>query len=373
MVRTVGLPRMHKEVGERRDFLPEFVEFLDRAGAEEIVIEEGYGSGMGLTADDYRRASAKVRVGHYDECLGQDLVVVVRCPADDALRKIRRGAVLLSMLHYPTRPTRVALLKELGVRGVSMDGLADDHGKRLAENLEAVGWNGVQAAFEELAKHIRHFDLPSRRPVRVVVMGPGYVGSHAARAAIRYGNPKLRDELAKRGVPGVAVTSVDYDLTGHENWMLDTLEHTDLLIDSTMRPDPSKYVVPNSWVGALPEHAVMLDLSVDPYDFGVNPPEVKGIEGMPEGTLDQWVFQPNDPVYDRMDPRIDRTHRRTALSCYSWPGVQPRPCMEIYGKQLEPIVRVLLELELDALDVKLGRFFERAVARAEVNRWSSGH
>lgn len=28
----VGLPRMHKEAGERRDFLPEFVSFLSRAG-----------------------------------------------------------------------------------------------------------------------------------------------------------------------------------------------------------------------------------------------------------------------------------------------------------------------------------------------------
>jgi len=364
---------MHKEAGERRDFLPAFTAFLDRAGATEIVVEEGYGSGMGLTADDYLRASSKVRVGDYATCLGQELVAVVRCPGDEALRQMSRGAVLLSMLHYPTRPGRVALLRELGIRGVSLDGLVDEQGVRLVQNLEAVGWNGVQAAFKELSAHLHRFAEPGRRPVRTVIMGPGHVGAHAARAAIHYGDPALRTALAKRGVPGVMVTLIDYDLTGQENMMLDLLEHTDLLVDATSRPDPSKHVVPNAWVGALPEHAVMLDLSVDPYDFTCNPPEVKGIEGMPEGTLDQYVFQPGDPVYARMDPRIDRTHRRTALSCYSWPGVNAKVCMEIYGNQVEPIARVLLECELDTLDPERGRFFERVVARAEVNRWQSAH
>jgi alanine dehydrogenase len=49
---------------------------------------------------------------------------------------------------------------------------------------------------------------------------------------------------------------------------------------------------------------VILDLSVDPYDFTVSPPEVKGIEGIPEGNLDQYIFAPDDPAYARIDPRI---------------------------------------------------------------------
>ena len=373
MIRTVGLPRMHKEQGERRDFLPSMIAFLDRLGAEAIVIEEGYGQGLGLTVDDYLRESKKVRVGDYAACLAQELVAVVRCPADEALRQLPRGAVLLSMLHYPTRPGRVALLQEQGVVGVSLDGLTDERGLRLVENLEAVGWNGVQAAFGELATSLHRFGDPGRRPVRAVIMGPGHVGAHAARAATHYGDPALRAAMVGRGVPGVMVTLIDYDLTGQENVMLDLLEHTDLLVDATNRPDPSRPVIPNAWVGALPEHAVMLDLSVDPYDFTRTPPQLKGIEGMPEGTLDQFVFKSNDPVYERMDARIDHGHRRTALSCYSWPGVHPLRCMEIYGQQLEPVLRVLFERGLAALDAEHGRYFERAVARAEVNQWKRAH
>ncbi|MCI0571184.1 MAG: hypothetical protein L0Y66_10565 [Myxococcaceae bacterium] len=369
MTLTVGLPRLHKEAGEKRDFLPAFVAFLDRVGARELVLEEGYGSGMGIPLEAYQAASRKVRFGSYAECLAQELVVVVRCPGDDALRQLRRGTLLYSMLHYPTRPGRVALLRELGVRGVSLDGLTDDAGRRLVENLKAVAWNGVQAAFRELTRTYRRFSDPGRRPLRVTILGSGAVGANAATAATRYGEPRLREQLASSGVPGVEVTLLDHDLTGRENYMLTRLEGTDLLVDATQRPDPSVPVIPNEWVAALPQHAVMLDLSVDPYDFSVSPPEVKGIEGIPEGTLDQYVFGPEDPVYTRMDPRIRREHRRVALSCYSWPGVHPRECMDVYGPQLEPLVRVALEQPLETLDPEKGRFFERAVARADVTRW----
>lgn len=360
---------MHKEAGERRDFLPTLVSFLDQVGAREIVLEEGYGSGMDVPMAEYLAASGRARTGTWEECLAQDVVVVLRCPDDATLRTLRPGTILFSMLHYPTRPHRVALLRERGLRGVSLDGLTDDMGKRLVENLQSVGWNGVQAAFRELSRTYRRFHDPGRRPLRATILGAGAVGSHAARAASRYGDERLRQSMLGSGAPGVEVSLLDHDLTGHENYMLAKLEHTDLLVDATYRPDPSRPVIPNEWVAALPVHAVMLDLSVDPYDFTSDPPQLKGIEGIPEGNLDQYVFTPEDPVYARMDERIKTEHRRVALSCYSWPGVHPRECMEVYSNQLEPLLRVVFEKPLDALDEKQGRYFERAVARAESTRW----
>lgn len=370
-MRTIGFPRMHKEAGERRDFLPDIMEFVDRVGAPEIVIEEGYGSGMGLVPDDYLRESKKVRIGTYEECLAQDIVAVLRCPSDEALRKIRPGAIALSMFHYATRPGRVALLTELGIRAVSLDGIMDDQKKRLVENLAAVGWNGVRAAFRELSKTYARFDSPNRRPLRVTVMGSGAVGGHAIRAASRYGDQPLRDQMVMRQVPGVEVRVVDYDLTSNENYMLDLLEQTDVLVDATQRPDASRPVIPNAWIASLPQHAVLLDLSVDPYDLSGDPPTVKGIEGVPEGTLDQYTFLPDDPVYRTMDPRIPTANRRVALSCYSWPGVDPRPCMEVYGTQVQPVLRILLER--DQWDAVKGPYYERAVAQAEVSWWRTAH
>jgi alanine dehydrogenase len=367
--RTVGLPRMHKEAGERRDFLPEFVRTLDAAGAAEIVLEEGYGSGLDVPADAYLAASPIARAGTMQEAFSQDIVVVIRCPDDQAVQLLRPGSTLVTMLHLATRPERASLLEELDVHGLSLDAIVDESGSRLIQNLSATAWVGVHAAFEQLADLHPDFGHPSRRPLHVTCLGAGGVAGHAVRAATRYGDHSLREEMVARNVPGVEVTVVDFDLTWHEEYMLQRLEQTDLLIDATLRRDPSRPVVPNTWLAALPSDAVLLDLAADPYDFSVEPPRIKGIEGVPYGDLDRWVFDVHDTAWDAIDARVSTTNRRTALSCYSWPGLQPMESMKRYGEQLEPVLAFILATPVDRWDENDGTQIGRAVAGAETSRW----
>lgn len=341
---TFGFPRINLEAGERRDFLPDLIADLIQHGAE-VFLEHGYGSGMGLSEEDYRRAAPGVHFTTLEEAYQQDIVVVLRYPRDDRVRLMRPGACLISMLHYPTRPGRVAFLKSLGIEAISLDSLKDDVGRRLVENLRAVGWNGMHVAFQTLRQIYPPpgIEDPNRNPIKVTVMGAGAVGMFAIQAAIRYGDEQVWRKMASIGATGVQVTAVDYDLTNHPNILHQIVKYTDILVDATQRSDPSQPIIVNDWIGDMRLHAVLVDLSVDPYDFTTNPPCVKGIEGMPQGNLDQYVFPPDDPVYEAFPPSVNTRHRRTAVSCYSWPGIFPRECMEIYGSQLSPILRTLIE------------------------------
>ncbi len=367
---SFGLPRIHEEAGERRDFLPDLIAWLDRADVGEIVLERGYGSGMNLPAAAYLQASDRVRFAPYEDCLGQDVVVVLRCPARDALALLQPGTVFVSMLHYPTRPERVELLARRGVHGVSLDSITDERGRRMVENLEKVAWNGVREAFRQIQVRHPHFDHPSRRPLHVTCLGSGAVGAHAVHAASRYGDARLRESLVASNVPGVEVTVVDFDLSWHEDYMLGRLETTDLLIDATHRRDSSRPIVSNAWIAALPLDAVLLDLAADPYELDARPPVVKGLEGVPHGNLDTWIFPVDHPAWGALDERIQTTNRRLALSCYSWPGLDPVESMLAYGAQLEPVLRVILEKAATSWELEGPDHEERAVARAEVSRWN---
>lgn len=368
---TIGLARMHAEFGERRDFLPSFVTRLIRRGAR-VILEHGYGSRMGFNEQDYQNAAPDVQFAVHEEIYKQDYVLVLRCPVEDELKLLNQDATLISMLHYPTRPQRVEILRSLGVEGISLDSLRDDNGRRLVENLKSVAWNGLEVGFQVLR---RTYPAPGmegkdRAPIQATVVGVGAVGVHAVQAASRYGDMQLWQTLAKRGIPGVQVTAVDYDVASHENAMREILSRTDILVDATQRPDPSKFVIPNEWIGWMPEHAVLVDLSVDPYNFEMEPPEVKGIEGIPQGNLDQYVFKPNDPAYERIPPAVSTENRRHVVSCYSWPGIHPKECMDLYGNQLRPIMRMLIEKGgVRNINAK-GFFFERAITRALLSRWT---
>ncbi len=362
-----GLARMHYEAGERRDFLPDFIAHLQQNGAE-IMLEDGYGSGMGYSQQDYLAASHQVRFGSAEEVFQQDYVLVLRCPTETQIRTMRPGACLISMLHYPTRPLRVKLLNQLQLDAVSLDSLKDDTGRRLVENLRSVAWNGIETAFSVLAKiyPTPGFESPERPPIHVTLLGAGAVGIQVVQAAARYGNTAWHRRLADKGVAGVQVTTLEYDSTRSEHVMRPILETTDILVDATQRPNPAVPVIPNAWVAWLPDHAVLLDLSVDPYDCTVTPPFVKGIEGIPQGNLDQYVFAPDDTIFQSIPACFATTHRRHSVSCYSWPGIYPNACMEMYGKQLAPILRTILERGGIQNIRSHGRYFERAIARARL-------
>ena len=143
-----------------------------------------------------------------------------------------------------------------------------------------------------------------------------------------------------------------------------------VLVDATQRLDPSKPVVPNEWLAFLPLHAVILDLSVDPYECEAPQPSVKAIEGIPHGNLDQFIFAPDDPAFDRLPACVNTKNRRHVVSCYSWPGLTPLECMDIYGKQLAPILRTLIQAGGANHINPGGTFFERAIARAMLSRWN---
>jgi alanine dehydrogenase len=367
---TIGMARMHAEFGERRDFLPSFIARLFRQGAK-LILEHGYGAGMGYTEEDYRAVAPDVQFTVHEEIYQQEYVMVLRCPTESEIRQMNPGATLISMLHYPTRPQRVELLRSLEIEGISLDSLKDDNGRRLVENLKSVAWNGVEVGFQVLR---RTYPAPGmegkdRKPIQATILGVGAVGMNAVQAASRYGDLQLWQLLAKRGIPGVQVTAVDYDVVNNENHMREILSRTDILVDATQRPDPSKVVIPNEWIGWMPEHAVLVDLSVDPYNFETDPPEVKGIEGMPQGNLDQFVFAPNDPIYERIPTAVSTKNRRHAVSCYSWPGIHPKECMGLYGNQLRPVMRMLIEKGGTKTMRPRGLYFERVIARAMLSRW----
>jgi alanine dehydrogenase len=364
---------MMKEMGEKRVYLPEFIEFLANLGAN-IYIEEGYGSRSGYSFDDYRQGNVNVRLCSRTEAFQQDIVIVLRSPLMEEFKMLKPGSCLVSMLHFPTRPKRVETLKTLGLNAISLDSIVNDINLRLVENMRAVAWNGLEAAFDVLEKRWTGLQKPDGTPIRVLVLGTGMVGKHAVDAATKLGNIERNNLHIQQGGPGAMAIAVGRNISTNPGFMEQLFQEADILVDATQRRDTSKPVVPNAWIEWLPEHAVLTDLAVDPYILDSQPPVVRGIEGIPQGNLDQYAFSPDDPLWDRNVPEsIPSSHRRTAVSCYSWPGIHPEACMRHYAQQLEPLMEALLRIGYKGLGSG-GGYFERALYRGSLRAWlKSGH
>jgi alanine dehydrogenase len=360
---------MHHEAGERRDFLPALVHGVAELGCR-VFVGSGIGSGMGFDDDAYRR-HPRVSVVDDARAYAQNVVVVLRAPERE-LARLRRGSVLVSMLHFHTRPARVRDLRARGIDALSLDAIVDDEGRRLVVNGRAVAWNGLEAAFEMLERTWPSLVSRTRRPVHVTILGSGEIGRFAVDAAIKYGNPARAELLSRCGVPGVEAVAIGRNLTGNERYLKRRLLATDILVDATRRHDPSVPVIRGDWLRRLPPHAVICDLAVDPYLLDAEPPTVRGIEGIPQGSLDQYTFDVEDPAWDLLPAPHAIERRRAVVSCYSWPGVHPAPCMEHYGTQLLPLLETLVARGgLSGVRAD-GTFYERALFRGSLRALRQG-
>ena len=365
---TIGFLRMKLEAGEKRFFQPAFIQFLLDQGAE-IYLEEGYGSRAGYTFDDYKRGSKNVYMCNRDQIFQKDYIIVLRSPRLDELENLGQGSCIISMLHFPTRQKRVALLKEMAVRAISIDCIVNDLNLRLVEDMKAVAWNGLETGFDCLEKRFPMLEKEDGEPWRTLVVGTGMVGKHAVDAATKLGNVERNNEHIQAGGPGAVAMAVGRNVTTNTQLMKKIFQTIDVLVDASNRRDSSKPVVPNEWIAWLPEHAIIVDLSVDPYMPDAEPPVVRSTEGIPQGNLDHFIFEPDDPEWDKsIPPPIPTINRRTTVSCYSWPGIHPEASMLHYASQLEPLMQALLAVGYDDLSTG-GGYFERALYRASLKAW----
>lgn len=362
-IKTIGFPRMPRKKGEKRDFLPNLFEKLAHFKAIDIFLEEDYGKSMGFTHDDYLRKHSNLKFVSHDEVYRQDAVVVLRAPNEVDINKMREKSVLVSMLHFDTRPVRNKLLKSKGIISYSMDFMVDDENNRMVVNYWGTSMSGAVVAFNQLKEEMKDFYSKSRRPINVGIIGFGRIGTNAAKAFTKLGNK----EFYGKNIPGLIVKILPRSITKNIEVLKSVLVDTDILVDATWRADTSKVVVPNHLISHMPDHGIILDLTADPYNNKIKPMQQKAIEGIPTGTLEKYVIHPNDEIYENIPKEINTSNKRVVVSCNAWPGVHPIEAMSTYGKQLYPFLKILFEKYPCTFDINSNNLYERSLVKASLD------
>lgn len=364
-MKEIGFPKMHKEMNEKRDFLPRFFKQLINEKAK-LFLEKNYGDGMGFSEEDYLKENPNIQFVDHKDCYTKDMVVVLRAPELYEIEWMKNDSILISMLHYPTRKRRTELLKERNIFGVSMDLIRNDLLERIVVNYEGTSGNGIRTAFQELSKSMEDFYSKDRKIINVSIIGLGMVGLTAAKAAKIYGSEEVNEKMKKIGAKGVLVKMLPRNITCDKHELIQILKDTDILVDASTRDINSEYIIENKMIRYMKASSIILDLTADPYLTDVEPIQVKAIEGIPTGTLDKMVFYPDDHEYSSIPSTVSTINRRVVVSCNAWPGLNAAECMRLYGKQLIPVIKMLIRNDVRQVNEYSDSFFMRAAYRGSI-------
>ncbi len=332
--------------GEVRAFLPDFIANMGGIPQVATVIPQNYGLRMNPDLD-YRRVNIEVVTTNEEVYRASDLVISLKFPDFRQLSRMPVSSLLVSMIHFPTKPDRVDFLNQQQISGVSLDSVADANGKRVVQDMEGAAWNALNVAFGYLEQ--TGSPLLKKKSLNALILGHGQMGIPAQDATLHWGGIKTETPL-----PPVEATWVGRAVTEQRRTQfLDLLENADILIDASARPGTNLLtpVIYNEELSRFPEDGIIIDLSADPYSKFM----VKAVEGIPHGTLSRYIFEPKSPLYDQYVPDdIPHSQKRLTFSCEAWPGIHPEQSIRHYQEQLRPLMVALF-----SLGVNVSQIYER--------------
>jgi alanine dehydrogenase len=164
------------------------------ARGHEVFVETNAGAGIGAGDAVYEAAGAKILPTAKEVFDIAEMVVKVKEPQPSEWVQLREDQILYTYLHLAPDPAQTKGLIESGCTAVAYETVTDDDGSLplLAPMSEVAGRLAIQCAATALQKPNGGLGrlmggVPGVLPAKVVVIGGGVVGTHAAKMAVGLG------------------------------------------------------------------------------------------------------------------------------------------------------------------------------------------
>jgi alanine dehydrogenase len=186
----IGVPKEIKTHEYRVGLVPASVRELIHHG-HQVLVETRAGAGIGFDDEAYKAAGAAIARNAADVFAKAEMIVKVKEPQPDECRMLRQGQLLFTYLHLAPDPEQTKGLVESGCTAIAYETVTSARGglPLLAPMSEVAGRMSVQVGAHCLEKAqggagILLGGVPGVSPARVVIIGGGVSGTHAARMAI---------------------------------------------------------------------------------------------------------------------------------------------------------------------------------------------
>ena len=269
----IGVPAEVKNNENRVGLTPDSVKHLTNIG-NEILVQDGAGTNIGLTNDLYISAGAKILNSAEDVYKSSEMIVKVKEPIPDEYCFLREDLTLFTYLHLAGDPENAKKLIDTGVTGIAYETVtaADGSMPLLAPMSTIAGQLAIVVGSYHLLKHnkgkgVMIGKLNNIEPRVVSVIGAGVAGTQSISKALdNHALVKVLDTSEsnlKKLESEFGSKNIEYILSTSDS-VQSAINESDLVVGSVyvVGKEAPKVVTKEMLVSMKPG-TVMVDVSID--------------------------------------------------------------------------------------------------------------
>lgn len=243
------------------------------ARGHSVLIQKGAGLGAGFSDEDYTAAGAVIIDTAEEIFATADMIVKVKEPQAGERKMLREGQLLFTYLHLAPDPEQTHDLLASGCTAIAYETVTDERGglPLLAPMSEVAGRLAPQVGAWTLQKAnggrgVLMGGVPGVGPARVVVMGGGVVGTHAAKIAAGMGADVT---VLDRSLPRLKYLDDVFGGTFKNQYSTagstaELIRDADMVIGAVLIPGAAApKLISRAQLGDMKPGAVLVDVAID--------------------------------------------------------------------------------------------------------------
>jgi alanine dehydrogenase len=268
----IGVPTEIKKQESRVGLTPESAGELVRAG-HTVSLQTGAGVNSGFADEDYVSAGARILPDAEAVFAESELIVKVKEPQPEETARLTPGHTLFTYLHLAPDPVQAKGLMDSGCLAIAYETVTDDEGglPLLRPMSQVAGRMSMQVAAWALMRSKRGRGIllggvPGVAPAKVVIIGGGVSGTHAAEIAVG-----MRADVTVFDRNNTRLGQLDEQFRGSVRTMYSTayalaeaVKDADLVIGAVLIPGASApKLVTRAQLSTMKPGAVLVDIAID--------------------------------------------------------------------------------------------------------------
>jgi len=239
----------------------------------DVYIQKSAGTGAGFSDADYIATGAKILDTAAEVFAKADMIVKVKEPQAVECKMLREGQILFTYLHLAPDPDQTHALLKSGATCIAYETVTDRNGglPLLAPMSEVAGRLAPQVGAWTLQKAnggrgVLLGGVPGVSPARVLVIGGGVVGTHAAKIAAGMGADVT---VLDRSIPRLRYLDDVFGGTfknayANEGNTIELARQADMIIGAVLIPGAAApKLISKAQLKELKPGAALVDVAID--------------------------------------------------------------------------------------------------------------